>query len=168
MKCTKAYTEGGGQKPPNLSEHTFGMTPYNRIPDFHMSMIVSSKLVILKTVSRITQNKSVMKVISNEKKFEFFEFELSEPECFGSVSQSLITELFPPTHKNVYINMAFINSKTLDVKFKILDEEKKRKLSFKNEEFKIGRTHASNIVKNEAKLREEFEKFKRKVLNILK
>ena len=144
------------------------MTPYNRIPDFHMSMIVSSKLVILKTVSRITQNKSVMKVISNEKKFEFFEFELSELECFGSVSQSLITELFPPTHKNVYINMAFINSKTLDVKFKILDEEKKRKLSFKNEEFKIGRTHASNIVKNEAKLREEFEKFKRKVLNILK
>lgn len=76
-----------------------------------MSMIVSSKLVTLKTVSRITQNKSVMKVISNEKKFEFFEFELSEPECFSSVSQSLITELFPPTHKNVYINMAFINSK---------------------------------------------------------
>ena len=105
-----------------------------------MSMIVSSKLVILKTVSRITQNKSVMKVISNEKKFEFFEFELSELECFGSVSQSLITELFPPTHKNVYINMAFINSKkkkkrghTLETK-KCLHKkgEKKKKKKKKN------------------------------------
>ena len=63
--------------------------------------------------------------------------------------------------------MAFINSKkreagklnkrclTLDEKIKTLDEVKKRKLSFKAivEEFKIGKTQADNVVKNEAKLR---------------
>ena len=30
------------------------------------------------------------------------------------------------------------------------------------EEFKIGKTHPANVVKNEAKLREEFENFKGK------
>ena len=43
----------------------------------------------------------------------------------------------------------------------MLDEVKKRKLSCRAmvEEFKIGKTQAANVVKNEAKLREEFEGF---------
>ena len=45
-----------------------------------------------------------------------------------------------------------------------MDEVKKRKLSCRAiaEEFKIGRTQAANAVKNEAKLREEFENFQGK------
>ena len=80
------------------------------------------------------------------------------------------------THKKVYINMASINSKkrvsgklnkrclTLDEKIKILDEVKRRKLSCRAiaEEFKIGKTHRVNVVKNEAKFREEFENFQGK------
>ena len=72
--------------------------------------------------------------------------------------------------------MASINSKkreggnlnkqclTLDEKIKILDEVKKRKLSCRAiaEEFKIGKTQAANAVKNEAKLREEYENFQGK------
>ena len=64
--------------------------------------------------------------------------------------------------------MASINSKkreagklnkrclTLDEKIKIFDEVKKRKLNCRAiaEEFKIGKTQAANVVKNEAKLRE--------------
>ena len=47
----------------------------------------------------------------------------------------------------------------LDEKVKILDEVKKRKLSCRAiaEEFKIGKTQAANVLKNEANLREEFE-----------
>ena len=47
---------------------------------------------------------------------------------------------------------------TLDEKIKILDEVKKRKLSCKAiaEEFKIGKTQVANVVKNAAKLREEY------------
>ena len=53
---------------------------------------------------------------------------------------------------------------TLDEKIKILDEVKKRKLSCRAiaEEFKIGKTQAANAVKNEAKLREEYENFQGK------
>ena len=72
--------------------------------------------------------------------------------------------------------MASINSKkreagklkkrclTLDENIKILDEVKKRKLSCRAiaEEFKIGKTQAANVVKNEAKLREEYENFQGK------
>ena len=72
--------------------------------------------------------------------------------------------------------MASINSKkreagklnkrclTLDEKIKILDEVKKRKLSCRAiaEEFKIGKTQAANVVKNEAKLREEYQNFQGK------
>ena len=72
--------------------------------------------------------------------------------------------------------MASINSKkrevgklnkrclTLNEKIKILDEVKKRKLSCRAiaEEFKIGKTQAGNVVKNEAKLREEYANFQSK------
>ena len=53
---------------------------------------------------------------------------------------------------------------TLDENIKILDEVKKRKLSYTSitEEFKIGKTKVANAVKNEAKLREEFENFQGK------
>ena len=75
-----------------------------------------------------------------------------------------------------YINIESINSINreagklnkrcliLDEKIKILDEVKKRKLSCRAiaEEFKIGKTQAANVVKNEAKLREEFENFQGK------
>ena len=52
----------------------------------------------------------------------------------------------------------------LDENIKILDEVKKRKLSCTSitEEFKIGKTKVANAVKNEAKLREEFENFQGK------
>ena len=52
----------------------------------------------------------------------------------------------------------------LDGKMKILHEVKKMKLSCRaiTEEFKIGKTQAANVVKNEAKLREEFENFQGK------
>ena len=72
--------------------------------------------------------------------------------------------------------MASINSKkreagklnkrclTLDEKIKILDKVKKRKLSCRAiaEEFKIGKTQVANVVKNEAKLREEYANFQGK------
>ena len=53
---------------------------------------------------------------------------------------------------------------TLDEKIKILDEVKKRKLSCRAiaEEFKIGKTQAANVVKNEAKLREGYANFQGK------
>ena len=96
-------------------------------------------LLALKTIFRIAQNNNVMNVIPNENTnfvFEFPKFELSEFECFGSISHSLITVLLAWAHKNVY--MASINSKnreagkfnkrllTLDEKIKILDEVKKK------------------------------------------
>ena len=78
--------------------------------------------------------------------------------------------------------MASINSKkreagkwnkrclTLDEKIKILDGVKKRKLSCRviAEEFKIGKTQAANVVKNEAKLREEYANFQGKGLKHIK
>ena len=140
------------------------------------SVIIFDDLMLpaLKTVFRIGQNNNVMNFIPNEN--ANFVFEFSEFERFGSISHSLITVLFAWTHKKVYINMASINSKkreagklnkrclTLDEKIKILDEVKKRKLSWRAiaEEFKIGKTQAANVVKNEAKLREEFENFQSK------
>ena len=53
---------------------------------------------------------------------------------------------------------------TLDEKIKILDEVKKRKLSCRPiaEEFKVGNTQAANVVKNEAKLKEEYANFQDK------
>ena len=51
---------------------------------------------------------------------------------------------------------------TLDEKIKILDEVKKKKTRAIAEEFKIGKTQAANVVKNEAKLREEYENFQGK------
>ena len=115
-----------------------------------------------------------MNVVLNEN--TNFVFEFSEFECFGSISHSLITVLLAWTHKKVYINTSSINSKkteadklnkrclTLDEKIKILHEVKIRKLGCRaiTEEFKIGKTQAANVVKNEAKLREEFENFQGK------
>ena len=77
----------------------------------------------------------------------------------------------------VDINMASINAKkrepgklnkrclTLDKKIKILDEVKKKKLSCRviAKEFKIGKTQAANVLKNEQTLREEFANFPGKV-----
>ena len=131
-------------------------------------------LSTLRTVFRIARNNNVMNAIPNEN--TNFAFENFEFEYFDSISHSLITILFAWTHKKVYINMASINSKkretgklnkwclTLDEKIKILDEVKKRKLSCRviAEEFKIRRTQATNVVKNEAKLREECENFQGK------
>ena len=53
---------------------------------------------------------------------------------------------------------------TLDKKIKIMDEVKKRKLSCRAiaENFKIEKTQVTNVVKNEASLREEFENFQGK------
>ena len=58
----------------------------------------------------------------------------------------------------------------LDEKIKILLEVKKRKLSCRaiNEEFKIGRTQAAKVVKNESELREEFENFQGKGFTYIK
>ena len=78
--------------------------------------------------------------------------------------------------------MASINSKkreasklnkrclTLNEIIKISDEVKKRKLSCRaiDEEFKIGKTQPVNVVKNEAKLREEFENFQGKCFKHIK
>ena len=59
---------------------------------------------------------------------------------------------------------------TLDEKIKILDDVKKRKLSCRAiaEEFKIGITQTANVVKNEAKLREEYENFQGKGFKYIK
>ena len=53
---------------------------------------------------------------------------------------------------------------TLDENIKILDEVRKRKLSCRAiaEEFKVGKTQAANVEKNEAKLREEYVNFQGK------
>ena len=78
--------------------------------------------------------------------------------------------------------MASINSKkreagklnkrclTLDEKIKILDEVKKRKLSCRAiaEKFKNRKTQAANVMKNEAKLREEYGNFQGKGLKHIK
>ena len=55
---------------------------------------------------------------------------------------------------------------TLDDEIKILDVVKKRKMSCKEiaEQFKIGKTQATNVVKNEARLRVEYENFQGKGL----
>ena len=59
---------------------------------------------------------------------------------------------------------------TLDEKIKVLDQVKKTELSCKAiaEEFKIGKTQAGYVVKNEAKLRKEFENFQSKDLKHIK
>ena len=86
-------------------------------------------------------------------------------ECFESIVVFIIDG-----RSEVDINMASINVKkresgklneryvTLDEKIKILDEAKKRKLSCRviGKEFKIGKTQAVNVLKNERTLREEF------------
>ena len=50
---------------------------------------------------------------------------------------------------------------TLNIKIKILNVVKKRKISCREiaEQFKIGKTQAANVVKNEASLRAEYENF---------
>ena len=59
---------------------------------------------------------------------------------------------------------------TLDDEIKILDVVKNRKMSCKEiaEQFKIGKTQATNVVKNEARLRAEYENFQGKGLKHLK
>ena len=59
---------------------------------------------------------------------------------------------------------------TLDEKFKMLDEVRKIKLSYTAiaEEFKIVKTQATNVVKNEAKFRKEFENFQGKGCKLIK
>ena len=59
---------------------------------------------------------------------------------------------------------------TLDEKIKILDVAKKRKMSSREiaEQFKIGKTQAANVVKNEASLRAEYENFQVKGFKHLK
>ena len=58
------------------------------------------------------------------------------------------------------------NYQALEEKIKILDgiAAKKRKMSCRDvsEEFNIGKTQASNILKNEATLRKDYESFKGK------
>ena len=86
-------------------------------------------------------------------------------DCFESIVVFIIDG-----GSEVDINKASINVKkresgklnkrylTLDEKIKILDEAKKRKLSCRviAKEFKIGKTQAVNVLKNERTLREEF------------
>ena len=50
---------------------------------------------------------------------------------------------------------------TLNKKIKILKVVKKRKISCREiaEQFKIGKTQAANVVKNEASLRAEYKNF---------
>ena len=59
---------------------------------------------------------------------------------------------------------------TLDKKNKILDVVKKTKMSCREiaEQFKIGKTQAANVVKNEASLRAEYENFQGKGFKHLK
>ena len=59
---------------------------------------------------------------------------------------------------------------TLDERIKILEVVKKRKISCREivEEFKMGKTQASNVVKNEASLRAEYENFQGKGFKHLK
>ena len=53
---------------------------------------------------------------------------------------------------------------TLDEKIKILDVVKKRKMNCREiaEQFKIGKTQAANVVKNETSLRAEYVNFQEK------
>ena len=53
---------------------------------------------------------------------------------------------------------------TLDEKIKILDENKKKKMSCRDisKNYSIGKTQAANILKEEKKLREEYENFQGK------
>ena len=92
-------------------------------------------------------------------------------KCFESIVVFIID-----SGSEVDINMASINVKKrepgklnkrcriLDEKVKILDEAKKRKLSCRviTKEFKIGKTQAANVLKNERTLREEFANFQGK------
>ena len=50
---------------------------------------------------------------------------------------------------------------TLNKKIKILNVVKKRKISCREiaEQFKVGKTQAANVVKNEASLRAEYKNF---------
>ena len=50
---------------------------------------------------------------------------------------------------------------TLNKKIKVLNVVKKRKISCREiaEQFKIGKTQAANVVKNEASLRAEYKNF---------
>ena len=59
---------------------------------------------------------------------------------------------------------------TLDEKIKILDKVKKSKMSSREiaEHFKIGKTQAANVVKNEITLRAEYENFQGKGFKNLK
>ena len=59
---------------------------------------------------------------------------------------------------------------TLDEKIKILDKVKKSKMSSREiaEHFKIGKTQAANVVKNEITLRAEYENFRGKGFKHLK
>ena len=89
-------------------------------------------------------------------------------KCFES-----IVVFINDSGSEVDINMASINVKKrepgklnkrcriLNEKVKILDEAKKRKLSCRviTKEFKIGKTQAANVLKNERTLREEFANF---------
>ena len=92
-------------------------------------------------------------------------------KCFESIVVFIIDG-----GSEVNISMASINVKkresgklnkrclTLDEIIKILDETKKRKLSDRviAKEFKIGKSQAANVLKNERTLREEFANFQRK------
>ena len=53
---------------------------------------------------------------------------------------------------------------TLDEKIKILDEKKKKKMSYRviSKTYSIGKTQAANILKEEEKLRMEYENFQGK------
>ena len=96
-------------------------------------------------------------------------------KCFESIVVFIID-----SGSEVDINMASINVKKrepgklnkrcriLDEKVKILDEAKKRKLSCRviTKEFKIGKTQAANLLKNERRLEKSLQTFKARDSNI--
>ena len=96
-------------------------------------------------------------------------------KCFESIVVFIID-----SGSEVDINMASINVKKrepgklnkrcriLDEKVKILDEAKKRKLSCRviTKEFKIGKTQAANLLKNERRLEKSLQTSKARDSNI--
>ena len=98
---------------------------------------------------------------------------------FGSILYSLITVLLALIHKNVYINMASINSKKREAgklnkpceKTKILDDVKKRKLSSRaiiQEFIKSERLKRPMLWRMMQSLDKNLKSFKVKGLNISK
>ena len=91
-------------------------------------------------------------------------------KCFESILIHYISREVKPTFIKWLPSTLNKRCLTLDEKIKILDEAKKRKLSYRTiaEKFNAGKTQAANVMKNESKRRKEFETFQGKGFKHLK